>query len=148
MWCMYTSNRFLWSVAYIHAYIIHIHAYIHTYIHTCIHTCIHAYMHTCIHAYIHTYIHTYIHAYIHTYIHQDSPVVSRKAKKKQHTRATYATTDVLFTATNAVKFASTVTWSSWVLSLNYYRANTFLSCRTSKLKTTEFGATVVKNQQF
>jgi len=43
---------------------------------------------------------------------QDSPVVSRKAKKKQHARASYVTTGVLFTATNAVKFASAVTRSS------------------------------------
>ena len=43
---------------------------------------------------------------------QDSPVVSCKAKKKQHAHAAYATTGVLFTATNAVKFASAVTRSS------------------------------------
>jgi len=89
---------------------------------------------------------TYI--YIYVYIYQDSPVVSHRAKKKQHARAGYVTTGVLFTATNAVKFASAVTRSSWVLSLSCYRANTFLSCRTSKLKMTEFNATVVKNQQF
>jgi len=46
------------------------------------------------------------------YQNQDSPVVSRKVKKKQHTRATYTTTGVLFTATNAVKFAIAVTRSS------------------------------------
>jgi len=44
-------------------------------------------------------------------VYQDSPVVSRKAKK-QHARAAYATTGVLFTATNAVKFAIAVTRSS------------------------------------
>jgi len=39
--------------------------------------------------------------------------------------------------------------NSVILStISYYRANTFLSCRISKLKMTEFGATVVKNQQF
>jgi len=43
---------------------------------------------------------------------QDSLAVSCKAKKKQHARAAYATTGVLFTATNAVKFARAVTQSS------------------------------------
>jgi len=81
-------------------------------------------------------------------MYQDSPVVSRKAKKKQHAHATYVTTSLLFTATNAVKFAIAVTQSPLVLLLSYYRANTFLSCRTSKLKMTEFSVTVVKNQQF
>jgi len=42
------------------------------------------------------------------------------------------TIDVLFTATNAVKFPSTVTRSSWALPLSYYRASTFLPCRISK----------------
>jgi len=46
------------------------------------------------------------------------------------------------------EIASTITQSSWVLSLSYCRANTFLSCRISKLKMNKFGATVVKNQQF
>jgi len=34
-----------------------------------------------------------------------------------------ATTDVLFTDTNTVKFPSAVTRSSWALLLSYYRAN-------------------------
>jgi len=38
----------------------------------------------------------------------------------------YVTTSVLFTGTNAVKFASAVAQLSWVLSLSYYKANTFL----------------------
>jgi len=59
-----------------------------------------------------------------------------------------ATTGVLFTATNAVKFPSVVTLSSWALLLSYYRANTFLPCRVSKPKMNELGATVVKNQPF
>jgi len=58
------------------------------------------------------------------------------------------TTHVLFTVTNAVKFPSTVTWSSWALLLSYYRASTFLPCRISKPKMNELGATVVKNQPF
>jgi len=59
-----------------------------------------------------------------------------------------ATTSVLFTATNAVKFPSAVTQSSWALLLNYFRAITFLLCRISKLKMNKLGATVVKNQPF
>jgi len=55
------------------------------------------------------------------------------------------TTSVLFTATNAVKFPSTVTLSSWALLLSYYRANTFLPCRISKPKMNELGATIIKN---
>jgi len=50
--------------------------------------------------------------------------------------------------TNSVKFASTVTWSSWALPLSYYRPNTFLPCRISKPKMNELSATVVKNQPF
>jgi len=59
-----------------------------------------------------------------------------------------ATTGVLFTATNAVKFPSVVARSSWALPLSYYRANTFISCRISKLKLNKLSATVVKNQLF
>jgi len=55
-----------------------------------------------------------------------------------------ATASVLFTGTNAVKFASTVTWLSWALPLSYYRASTFLPCRISKPKMNELGATIVK----
>jgi len=58
-----------------------------------------------------------------------------------------ATTGVLFTATNAVKFPSTVTWLSWALPLSYYRASTFLPW-ISKPKMNKLGATVVKNQPF
>jgi len=76
---------------------------------------------------------------------QDSLVVSCKAKK-QH--AANATTSVLFTATNAVKFPIAVTRSSWALLLSYYRASTFLPCRISKPKMNELGATIVKNQPF
>jgi len=59
-----------------------------------------------------------------------------------------ATTSVLFTATNAVKFPSTVTRSSWALPLSYYRSSTFLPCRISKPKMNELGTTVVMNQPF
>jgi len=58
------------------------------------------------------------------------------------------TTGKLFTATNAVKFPSAVTQSSWALMLSYFRAITFLLCRISKRKMNELGATVVKNQSF
>jgi len=37
-------------------------------------------------------------------------------------RPANATTGVLFTATNTVKFQSAVNWSSWALPLSYYRA--------------------------
>jgi len=63
-------------------------------------------------------------------------------------RLANATTGVLFTATNTVKFPSAVTQSSWALSLSYYRASTFLPCRISKTKMNELGATIVKNQPF
>jgi len=63
-------------------------------------------------------------------------------------RSANVTTSVLFTATNTVKFPSAVTQSSWALPLSYYRASTFLPCRISKLKMSELGATVVKNQPF
>jgi len=53
-----------------------------------------------------------------------------------------------FTATNAVKFPSTVTQLSWVLPLSYFRAITFLLCRISKTKMNKLGATIVKNQPF
>jgi len=59
-----------------------------------------------------------------------------------------ATTSVLFTGTNTVKFPSTVTWSSCTLQLSYYRASTFLPCRISKIKMNELGATIVMNQPF
>jgi len=58
------------------------------------------------------------------------------------------TTGVLFIATNAVKFPSTVPRSSWALPLSYYRTSTFLPCRISKPKMNELDATVVKNQPF
>jgi len=58
------------------------------------------------------------------------------------------TTDVLFTATKAVKFPSVVTQSSWVLLLSYYKASKFLPCRISKPKMNKLDATVVKNQPF
>jgi len=64
------------------------------------------------------------------------------------TRPANVTTGVLFTATNAVKFPSAVTRSSWALLLSYYKASTFLPCRISKPKMNELGATVVKNQPF
>jgi len=59
-----------------------------------------------------------------------------------------ATTGVLFTATNAMKFPSTVTRSSWALPLSYYSASIFLPCRISKPKMNELGATIAKNQPF
>jgi len=51
----------------------------------------------------------------------------------------YVTTGKLFTGTNAVNIAA---WSSWVLLLSYYRANTFLLCRLSKPKMNELRTTV------
>jgi len=59
-----------------------------------------------------------------------------------------ATTGMLFTATNAVKFPSAVTQLSWALPLSYYRASTFLQCRINKPKMNELGATIVRNQPF
>jgi len=59
-----------------------------------------------------------------------------------------ATTGVLFTATNAVKFPNTVTQSSWALLLSYYKANTYLPCTISKPKMNELSATVVNDQPF
>jgi len=61
-------------------------------------------------------------------------------------RPANATTGVLFTVTNAVKFPIAVTRSSWALPLSYYRASAFLPCRISKPKMSKLGATVVKNQ--
>jgi len=55
-----------------------------------------------------------------------------------------ATTSVLFTGTNTVKFPSSVTRSSYVLPLSYYRASTFLPCRISKPKMNELSCTVVE----
>jgi len=72
--------------------------------------------------------------------------VSRKAKKKQH--ATQLPVCYLQLRTNAVKFSSAVTQSSWALPLSYYRTITFLPCRISKPKMNELDATVVKNQSF
>jgi len=59
-----------------------------------------------------------------------------------------ATTGMLFTATNAMKFSNAVTWSPWALPLSYYKASTFLPCRINKPKMNEFSATIVKNQPF
>jgi len=59
-----------------------------------------------------------------------------------------ATTSVLFTATNTVKFPSAVTQASWALLLSYFTAITFLLCRISKPKMNKLSATVVKNQPF
>jgi len=63
-------------------------------------------------------------------------------------RPANATTGVLFTATNAMKFPSAVTQSSWVLPLSYYRASTFLPCRISKPKMSELCATVASHSDF
>jgi len=59
-----------------------------------------------------------------------------------------ATTSVLFTAANTVKFPSAVTQSSWALPLSYYRASTFLPWRISKPKMKKLDAIVIKNQPF
>jgi len=64
------------------------------------------------------------------------------------TRPADVTTGVLFIATNAVKFPSTVTRSSWAVLFSYYRAITFLLCRISKPKINELDAIIVKNQPF
>jgi len=58
------------------------------------------------------------------------------------------TTGVLFTGTNALKFPSSVTQSSNILPLSYYRASTFLPCRISKPKMNELSCTIVMNQPF
>jgi len=58
------------------------------------------------------------------------------------------TTGVFFIATNAVKFPSAVTQSSWALPLSYFRDSTFLPCKISRPKMNELSATVVKNQSF
>jgi len=63
-------------------------------------------------------------------------------------RPANATTGVLITASNAVKFPNAVTQSSWAQPLSYYRAITFLLCRISKPKMNKIGVTVVKNQPF
>jgi len=63
-------------------------------------------------------------------------------------RLANVTTGVLFTGTNAMKFPSAVTQSSYTLPLSYYRASTFLPCRISKPKMNELGATIVINQPF
>jgi len=47
-------------------------------------------------------------------------------------RPANTTTGMLFTTSNAVKFPSAVTRSSWALPLSYYRTNTFLPYRISK----------------
>jgi len=45
-----------------------------------------------------------------------------------------ATTGVLFTGTNAVKFPSTVTWSSCTLPLSYYSSSTFYHVESVNLR--------------
>jgi len=79
---------------------------------------------------------------------QDSPVVNRKAKKKQHVQAQLTQLPVCYLQLPTLKLPSTVTQSSWVLLLSYYRVITFLPCRISKLKTNELSATIVKSQPF
>jgi len=51
---------------------------------------------------------------------------SQGQKEAACARQANATTGVLFTATNAVKFPSTVSQLSWALLVSYYRASTFL----------------------
>ena len=63
-------------------------------------------------------------------------------------RPSNTTNGVIFTATNAGKFPSAVTLSSWALPLSYYRVSTFLPCRMNQHKINELGATLVKNQPF
>jgi len=82
------------------------------------------------------------------YRNQDSPVVSHKAKKKQHVHTQPMWLPVCYSYTNAVKFPNAVTRSSWALPLSYCRASTFLPCRISKLKINKLGVTIVKNQPF
>jgi len=73
---------------------------------------------------------------------------SQGQEEEACTRPANATTCVLFTGTNAVKFPSAVTRSSCALLFIYYRASTFLPCRISKPKMNELGTTVVMNQPF
>jgi len=91
-------------------------------------------------------MHTYIRTYMHT-----SRLTSNELYSQEETACacpTDTTTGVLFAATNAVKYPSTVTLSSFALLLSYYRASTFLPCRISKPKMNKLGTTVVKNQPF
>jgi len=92
----------------------------------------------------------YIYIYIYIYICM-SKLTGSESQGQEEAACTHpanATTSVLFTATNAVKFPNAVTRSSWGLLLSYYRASTFLPCRISKPKMNKLGATVVKNQPF
>jgi len=86
--------------------------------------------------------------YIYIYISRLTGSESQGQKEAACTRAANATTGVLFTATNAVKFPSAVTRSSWALPISYYTASTFLPCRISIPKMNELGATIVKYQLF
>jgi len=49
-------------------------------------------------------------------------------------RPANATTGVLFTGTNALKFPSSVTRSSCALPLSYYRASTFYHVESANLR--------------
>jgi len=73
---------------------------------------------------------------------------SRGQEEAACARPANATTSVLCTGTNAVKFPSSVTQSSYVLLFSYYRASTFLPCRISKPKMNELGCTAVMNHPF
>jgi len=79
-----------------------------------------------------------------TMINQDSLVVSRKAKKKQH----------VHTQTTWLPMCNLqlpMLWNLqalWALLLSYYRSSTFLACRISKSKMNKLGVTIVKNQPF
>jgi len=65
---------------------------------------------------------------MHTYVHT-SRLTSSELQGQEEAACAHpanATTGVLFTATNAVKFPSAVTRSSWALLLGHYKASTFL----------------------
>jgi len=87
--------------------------------------------------------------HLHTF--HKSRLTSSESQGQEETacvRPGNATTGVLFTATNAMKFSSAVTQSSWALPLSYYRVSKFLPFRISRPKMNELGATIVKNQPF
>jgi len=57
---------------------------------------------------------------------QDTPVVSHKAKKKQHVHAQPTQLLVCYLQLPTLKFLSTIAQLSWALPLSYYRAITCL----------------------
>ena len=69
-------------------------------------------------------------------------IVSREAKKKQHTRPL----SELFACSTAFKLANTLAKPPRKLSLSYHRPTTFLLYRINKSRMEEVGATIPKYQ--